>query len=351
MKTHLTLAATFAACATGAFAGGIDRSGQSVAVIFEEGNHFEANLSYAIPKVSGAAGPAESGDMAGDYMQFGFAYKTDLNDKVSLAVIADEPFGADVSYPTGTPYPLAGTSAEVDSFAITVLGNYQATDRISVHGGIRLVTASGFYNAPVVPYASTYSSASDVGYVIGAAYEIPDIALRAALTYSSATEFSMDGTVGNLTAKMPQSVNFEFQTGIAADTLLMASVRWADWSEATIDDDLAGNLTDFGNKDTYTYTLGVGRRFSDKFSGSFTIGYEKAAGDLTGNLAPTDGYWSASIGGEYDLGNGAKISGGIQYRAIGDATTQAPGAPAGTPFGTFTNNNAVAFGVKFSQTF
>lgn len=153
MRTHITLAAALAACATGAYAGGIDRSGQSVAVIFEEGDYVEATLSYAKPKVSGAAGAAASGDMAGDYMQFGFAYKTDLNDKFSLAVIADEPFGADVSYPTGTAYPLAGTSAEVNSFGLTVIGNYQATERFSVHGGLRYITADGFYDptAPMPP--------------------------------------------------------------------------------------------------------------------------------------------------------------------------------------------------------
>lgn len=131
----------------------------------------------------------------------------------------------------------------------------------------------------------------------------------------------------------------------------MASVRWADWSAATIDDTIAGNLTDFGNKDTYSYSIGVGRKFSDSFSGSFSIGYEKAANDLAGNLAPTDGYWSASIGGAYDFGNGTKLSGGIMYRDIGNATTQAPGAPVPTPFGTFTGNSAIAVGLKVSHQF
>lgn len=70
--------------------------------------------------------------------------------------------------------------------------------------------------------------ANDVAFggLAGMAYEIPDIALRAALTYNHRIEHSLD-TVENMTGLgqtnvastattvLPRSVNLDFQTGIA----------------------------------------------------------------------------------------------------------------------------------------
>lgn len=336
-----------ALAATGAQAGGIDQSGQDVSALFETGSYAEASFGYVSPAVSGTAGGGalESGNMAPAYMQMGFAFKTDINDQLSLAVILDQPFGANVEYTTAG-YPLVGAKATISSYEATILGRYKFNENFSVYAGPRIVTASGDYTAApaMALYSSTYSSDIAFGYVVGAAYEIPEIALRAALTYSSQTEFTMDGTAGDLTATMPQSVNFDFQTGIAKDTLAFGSIRWANWANATIDDSLAGNLSDFGDKDSVTYEIGIGHRFSDQLSAQVSFGYEAATGDLASNLSPTDGYYSVSLGGAYDFGNGMKLSGGVSYRMLGDATTEVVGA-------SFTGNNVIAAGMKLSYSF
>ena len=339
-----------------AYAGGMDRSGQSITALFEEGTYAEISFGSVSPDVTGvglaAFGAQESGSMAPDYTTMGLAFKTDVNDEVSMAFIMDQPFGANISYSQPT-YPLNGTNAEVKSTGITVLGQYHVDENFSVYAGPRFVSAEGFYD-PTGVYASTYSKDSDVGYVVGAAYEIPDIALRVAATYSSQTDFALDGTMGDLTATMPQSVNLDFQTGIAANTLLFGSVRWADWSEATLDDTIAMNLSDFGDRDTYTYSVGVGRRFTEQFAAQISLGYEEASGDLASNLTPTDGFTSISIGGAYTFENGFELSGGFRKVWIGDATTEAPASapvPAGTPFATFTDNSATAFGLKLAYNY
>ncbi|NBX09919.1 MAG: transporter [Marivivens sp.] len=365
---------------TAAYAGGMDRSGQSITALFEEGTYAEISFGSVSPDVSGVytLAPLASGNIAPDYTTFGLAFRTDLNDKVSLAFIMDQPFGANVDY-SAAGYPLAGTSAEVTSSSITLLGQYQINENTSVYAGPRIVSVEGQYRAAklgVEAYSASYEKSSEMGYVVGAAYEIPEIALRAAVTYSSEMNFTLDGSgngaasipgvgavppgtaVGNLTATTPQSVNLDFQTGVAANTLAIASIRWADWSEATIDDSVAGNLTDFGNKDTYTYTIGLGRKFSDNFSGLISVGYEKAAGDYTGNLSPTDGYTSLSLGGAYTFDNGMELSGGIRRVWVGDATSYSPvstttPAPGNltTPFGNFSDNSATAIGLKLAYNY
>ncbi len=207
-----------------------------------------------------------------------------------------------------------------------------------------------------VAYTLTMESSGDIGYLVGAAYEIPDIALRVAVTYNSAIETTLTGTetiTGALPLEvtLPQSVNLDFQTGIAADTLLFGSVRWA---ESTAFDMMppffassngGDSLLDYDN-DVFTYTIGVGRKFSDAFSGSIALSYEAATATPaapSSNLSPTDGYLSVQVGGKYTMGN-MNISGGVRIVKVGDAVTSGIGS-------TFADNTAVGVGMKVGYSF
>ena len=80
----------------------------------------------------------------------------------------------------------------MDSIAFTGLAKYNATDRFSVYGGLKIESLKGSItiNAlnPALNYNLSVNNDYKVGYVAGAAYEIPDIALRVALTYESGIE-------------------------------------------------------------------------------------------------------------------------------------------------------------------
>jgi len=345
MKKTIASAAFLAICASGATAGGIDRSGQGIGVIFEEGQVFTASLGYVMPTVS-STNPALAGDVGVNYSQLSFGYKQALNSNIDIALIYDQPFGADINYGAG---PLVGTEAHLKSGAITAVGRYKMDSGISVHAGLRAQKMSG---TVAVPLAGGYTLDADgkiaYGYLIGAAYERPDIALRVAITYNSAIKQTFDSTefgaiVDTFEVTLPQSVNLDFQTGVAANTLVFGSVRWADWTSTVIAPPTypANPLVDY-DQDTYTYTLGVGRKFSDAFSGAVTLGYEKAQGGLASNLSPTDGFWSVSVGGSYTMG-GTKFTGGVRYVDIGDATTK-----AGIPF---SGNSAIGIGLSMTKSF
>ena len=265
MKNFVTVGAALMLTTTAAYAGGIDRSGQSIGAIFEDGKYVELSYGYVMPSVTGTD-PFTTGsdNIAPDYGNVGLAFKTDLDDKVSLALIIDQPFGANVSYDNAA-YLIGGSGANVETTSITAVGRYKFNENVSVFFGPRYLSASGDYTAAqfgTVLYTSTYASGSGTGYVAGAAYERQDIAMRVALTYSSAIDLELDGTgaggLGDLTATMPRSVNLEFQSGVAADTLVFGSVRWAEWSQAHITDAVFGELVSWDD-DVLTYTLGVGR--------------------------------------------------------------------------------------------
>lgn len=369
MKKTLTAALALSVCAGGALAGGLDRSGQGINILFEEGKVFQLNFAYTNPKVSGTLGGVASGDVADSFVTPHFAYKHAFNDRLDLAIIYDEPFGADVSY--GAGYPLSvnpvpggrtGTlNATADVQAITALLRYRFENNVSIIGGIRGQRAEANVEVPAAAgYRVQTDSPIDFGYVVGVAWEKPEIAARVALTYNSSITHSFSQTeslnpppvppippstvvVRNSTAEIetPQSINLDFQTGIAPKTLLFGSVRWVDWSATAYNPPNyppLSNLVDYDN-DTITYSLGIGRQFTDQFSGALVLGYEKSNGSSVSDLGPTDGFFSVGLAGTYEMAN-AKISGGVRYTDIGDAITN-NGA-------VFNDNHALSVGLQLT---
>ncbi|MCG7492121.1 OmpP1/FadL family transporter [Thalassobius sp. Cn5-15] len=340
-------------------AGGIDRTGQGISFMFEEGNVVDLRFGSISPNVSGSVGGGAlgTGNITEDYTQVAIGYKQQLNDKISLGILFDQPFGSDVSYPTGTGYPLAGTTATVDSNAITAVLRYRINDNVAVHGGVRALRTEGEITGLPTRggiYRLNTDTQTDYGFLVGATYEIPDIALRAALTFNSEIkhDFNVEeqfgtGTVFNtdLEIRKPKSVNFDFQTGIAPGTLLLASARWVEWTVFDITPQTLGaNLASY-DSNTVSYTLGLGRRLNDKLSLSAVAGYEKSTDDLTGNLGPTDGFTSLTIAARYSLTEKTNLTLGVRRVWLGDATTRAPVS------GEFTDNTANAVGLQLTHRF
>lgn len=388
MKNLMALCGALTTMAAAAHGGGIDRSGQPIGILFEEGNYVELSYGVIRPSVSGKDlaiyGGNASGEVAGDHTLPGFALKYQFSDRLSGAVIYDHAYGADIDYTSFTgfgatgSYMLGDTLAKVDSEGLTGLLRYKFSENFSMHGGLRVSKASGqvalggqaygptFDPANPATYATVNGYSADLasswgtGYVIGAAYEKPEIALRVALTYFSKISHDFDtvetlpsGTTldANTPVDTPQAVNLDFQTGIMKDTLLFGSVRWVDWSEFKIAPDQffgpnVGSLTNLD--DTVTYTLGLGRKFSDTWSGSIFATWEPGTGDLVSPLAPTDGYKGIGVAAVYRKDN-MKITTGLRYLWLGDAKPE-----TGTPDvarADFSGNTAVALGVKVGFTF
>ncbi|MEO8240954.1 MAG: outer membrane protein transport protein [bacterium] len=366
MKLLLSGFATLMVTTTCALAGGIDRTAMPLSLLFEDGQTARLSFSSVTPAVSGDypafLGGGSTDNMAQDYTSLSFALKGDVNDRLAYMVSFTQPYGADANYTAGfyTGLEAHWTSSELDA-----LLKYQVTDRISAFGGLRYVTSSADITIPVQmlsppvtpivvgPYTASADRNGKVGYVLGAAYEIPAIALRGSLTYQSAITHTFDtherfgGLNGGATLDgstditMPQSVAFDFQTGIAADTLLFGSVKWSEWSkwhvrpsyyDSVIHDEVTGFSTD-----VITYQLGVGRKINDNLSVFARLGYEAPDGKTASRLSPTDGMQSIGIGGSWTQGN-AKFTGGVEYVKLGNATDGSTVA--------FADNHAIGLGIS-----
>lgn len=370
MKRYLATSAALALATGSAMASGLDRTGQPIGIIFEEGTYVEFSAATTSVDLSGndlGSGTA-TGDVGERFNMFGAGFKHDINENLSFALIFDQPWGVDVNYPTGGSALLGGTTAVADSNTLTALLRYKINNRFSVHGGLRYQELDGAINLAGAAYASIGSQYNvrvnkdgAFGWVAGVAYEVPEIALRAALTYSSEIEhdfdlnetFASSATAATSTkTKTPQSVNLDLQTGIAKDTLLFGGIRWAEHSVTDLVvpglSGLAGRSVDLIDlDDSVTYTLGIGRRFNEQWSGSLALIYADVDGDKNVSpLAPTHGYEAVRLGVQYRQDN-VTVSAGIRYTMLGDAIA----APSGTPAANFQDNDAVSFGLKVGYHF
>ncbi|MDB6176015.1 outer membrane protein transport protein [Paracoccus sp. Z330] len=359
------------------FAGGIERAPQSLSALFEEGNYAELSFGAADPTVEGTDTLGVStGDVANGYGFFGLAYKHQFNQNLSGVLIVEQPYGADLTYEsalTGGSPLLGGTAVDVDSTTYTALLRYKFDNNMSFHGGIRgsyadgNVTLDGAAYGAVAGYNVDLDGAWGVGYVVGAAYEIPEYAARISLTYHSKIDHDFDTTetgpliptpIGDLplldgdsttTVSTPEAVNLEFQTGVAADTLVFGSVRWVNWSEFLVDPQNFTAVTGEGLvelEDTTTYTIGVGRQFTEAWAGSAAFTYEPEGDDLVSPLAPTNGRMGITLAAIYTMDN-MKITTGINYSKLGDAMPET----ADTARASMEDNDLWGIGVRVGYSF
>lgn len=399
MKKTLLNSAILAVLGTSVAAGGIERTKQSSSVLYKKGNYVELGLGTVRPDVSGEGESTgyKYDDVANDFSQKEVRAKIEITDRLSFGIILDQPFGADIEYGgDSATTELGGTKAFAEVDAQTFLLKYQVNENASVFGGLRRQKASGDITLDGLTYGGTLTilppaagstvvsagasgynielqDAVGTGYTVGAAYEIPDIALRVALSFNSEITHEMDtketlplsvvapvgpggalvqvatselSQSGSQDVKTPKSWNLEFQSGVAKDTLVFGSIRWVEHSVFTVYADLLdADLVDL--EDTYTYTLGVGRRFSPNFSALAAVSYEAGGDDEVSPLAPTNGYTSFTVGGAYTFDNGLELSGGASWRQVGDAKAYARNATRAK----FDDNTVFGAGIKLSYTF
>lgn len=118
----LSLAVVSALAATAAHSAGLDRSGQDVTAFLQDGTYAEFVYTYIDADISGHDNGVPSGastkeayvkgnptgDLAKAYDFFRFGVKADVNDRFSVGVIYDEPFGAAVQYQGNSNFVAAG---------------------------------------------------------------------------------------------------------------------------------------------------------------------------------------------------------------------------------------------------
>lgn len=292
------------------------------------------------------------------------------------------------------------TEVEVDTQNLALVFGYQPTENWNLFAGGVYQTVKGhvslrgqaysLYNG----YDANIKETGGAGWLAGAAFQIPEIALKASLTYRSEIDHKVEikenlsaiGALGLLdpvngpvtaarianstektTITTPQSVNLDLQSGIMADTVAFANIRWVNWKDFAIRPNQFGQVSqEIGNvvgrpdgfdlvtysDDQWQVTAGVGRKLSEKWAGNVSVGWDSGAGNPVTTLGPTEGFWNAGIGLQYSPTPATFIAGGVKYFWLGDAKAQTGAQAGGNEYvAEFSDNKAMAYGLKLGYRF
>ncbi|MDC0633570.1 hypothetical protein OAP28_00470 [Planktomarina sp.] len=384
-------------------AGGMEATALSAGFMFEDGSYGSASVQSQSPSVQGtikwtgagslspaAAGgvvgeSATSGSLVGSVTSTNLKAKMDVLDNMSVGIAYYRQAGIKLDYQTN--WASAATKGalpkvDLDVTALAALVKYDFNDNISTLAGIKYGTASNAtVSIPIgVGVNATATGESALSYIAGAAYEIPEIALRAELMYETSAAYSLTTAfaavtgiaalgvpthgvqTGTIDASTPDYINLYVQSGIAEDTLAYVSARQANWktnqvsytnpeskTNAAAAAGTVRTLSDFA--DTTSYEIGVGRKFGDTWSSSIAYNWEGGSGpDSTSLFTLTDGRQGLSVGVKYSLNENTAISFGGNYTQFGNVTH---GNSALVPLGgtEFSGNTATTLGLNFSTSF
>jgi len=342
--------------ASAAFAGGLDRSGYDIDLLFDKGRYvFESGVTYVMPdrKLKNAKdtdpsdgnlnGRSHSTDASENYAMPYVAFKIGITDDLDCMADYSQPFGGHLN--EGLNWAGANNESEVK----VSTNNYAATCSYKFDAGpgdLRLIgggfyqEVSGFKSRLVsvipAPLSSVYDGVGSLdvdghgwGWRAGLAYEIPEYAFRTSLVYNSRVKYdNLKGSVdltelppirpffGKLTsvfgsADAPDSLEWKVQSGIAPDWLAFGSVKWTNWSIlqsiALCPTSTRGTSCKVGGateltsldllyRDGWTISGGIGHKFNDKWSGAVSLGWDRGTSDGYGMNSDT---WTLGAGVAY----------------------------------------------------
>ncbi|TCB52679.1 long-chain fatty acid transporter [Acinetobacter sp. ANC 4779] len=290
------------------------------------------------------------------------------------------------------------TKVEVNTQNLSFIAGFQPTENWNIYAGPVYQTVKGNLSLRGQAYSifngydASIKETHGVGWLAGLAFQIPDIALKASLTYRSEIDHDVNinesiptlpaltllpngaaaaagiaAASGETKITTPQSVNLDFQTGIMANTVAFANVRWVDWSSFSIRpykfgllSDAVGplvqrpngfNLVEYSD-DQISATVGVGRKLSEQWAGNLSVGWDSGAGNPVSTLGPTEGYWNVGLGLQFSPAPNYFIAGGVKYFWLGDAKAQTGAQAGGNEYvANFEDNNAIAYGMKIGYRF
>jgi long-chain fatty acid transport protein len=365
LKTLVAVLAASAAMVSGVQANGFSRGNADTDIIYEDGR-FDARLGvvYTTPNrgyetINGAA--VTDSDYSDSYAVPTAAAKFNITEDLRCAGTYTQPFGADVSY--GPQAIVAGLTADrkgtasmdfvANELGLTCGYKFKAgpgnlwllggafVEDISYHEGTFVGGISVPNNFTTLELKENYQP----GYRLGAAYDVPEIALRVQAMYRSEVVHNLDGTfyapaalaAGSIfsnpsavgSATLPQSFEIKAQTGVAPGWLVFGSVKWTNWAAfdvLTYTSALGApaNRKEFYFKDGWTYSLGVGHKFNDKLSGSLSLTYDQGVStteDVHGDTI------TLASGVQFNLNEMTKISvGGAISHLQGGSVALSTGA-------------------------
>jgi long-chain fatty acid transport protein len=344
-------------------AGGIERGGYNIDLLFDPSPAaVEATATYVMPqrKLKNATdtdpsdgnlnllGYSSTADDTEDYWSPRVGAKFGYQD-LDCLVDYSQPYGAHSD--PGARWAGAAQNVETkinsDNYAATCSYRFDAgPGQVRLIGGASYLQMDGFKErlvlAPEILAGSFGLSGSGIGRLdlegdgwgwrAGAAYEIPEYAMRISLVYFS--EVKLDNITGNVdltgipsalgalgivpgagtvipvtgSTSMPDALELKLQSGIAPDWLAFGSVKWTDWSQLQripfYNSGVEVTALDLGYRDGWTVTAGLGHKFNDEWSAAASVTWDRGTSQSYGAQSDT---WALSAGVAYSPNKNVEI--------------------------------------------
>nr|WP_314258978.1 outer membrane protein transport protein [uncultured Devosia sp.] len=335
IRTIALAALAVSSTAGTAFAGGLEANGYNWDLLFDpatytgKGTVSQVMISHDIDR-AGFSGPVAT---SSNRTYYNFAVKADLIDNASCMVSLQNPWGS------GTDRTLAHAASTTQAVRERLTSNdLGLTCAYGFDVGPGLLSIIGGVSGQTLDYEALIPAATPIpldldgsgfGWRIGAAYEMPEIALRVSAIYNAAVDYDLSGNFAGatpVTAEVitPQSLEVKAQSGIAPGWLALGSIKWVDWSVLQQLSVTGLPPTTFNYEDGWTVSAGLGHQLTEEVTllGSLTwdkgTSRKNAAGVLA-NGVQTD-RWGVALGGAYKPSENFELSGGVSYSLIGSGS-------------------------------
>lgn len=366
-----------------ASAGGFDRGGIGIDLLFDPAKvATEAGVTHVSPQrtlnnVQRQDSPpypqalySSSIEVDGDYTVPRFGFKMNLFEPVDCLGTYTEPYGVYANYGKNNAY--SPTAVELDvgtkDYGLTCSYKFDMGKGFArVIGGVSYQEVDAFLSRQtLLSFGNTgvgnFQLNDDAwSWRIGAAYEIPEMALRASVMYSAAYKYDLTGTVDSTgfgpvvgtfpfnqiptytgvdpvtaTAEIPQAVELKLQSGIAPGWVGFGSVKWQQWSKLTKIPiqgvrspvppyGMASVSFDPLYRDGWTVTGGVGHKFNDQLSGLVTVTWDRGTSTTAGYQTDS---WNFGAGGSWTPSKNVelRLGGSVGVLTSGTSTVDPDGS-------------------------
>jgi hypothetical protein len=351
------------------FAAGADTNGsgtQDYSFILDNGNSFSVTRTTSDPKIT--ASYPDGSEITDAFKSINITTmeaKWDYGD-ITLGIRSGRPYGADLTYNDGF---LTNTHANINSSEIGVVAARSINKNVKVFGGLRMNSFKGKVNKPYLTtgggtgagYTYELENTSNTGFTVGAAYEIPEIYLRASIQFNSEIKHNgtknvetLDGgaaTTTLLDMTAPSSTIIKLRSAVTEKIVLFANWRSSTWSKFVISADT--HKTTLGQGDLWDpdsgvdYTIGGAVVLSDRLTGLVGMSRSPKDPDSTSEsaLSPFNGSSTTFLGATFKVADNLEVTGAVANVTLGDTNVLTPTGAA-----PFTKNTAqrVTIGTKIS---
>ena len=379
MKKNIFAAVlSIASISAGAVFGvGPDSSGSSTqdySFILDSGNSISVSRFTTSPKVTGTH--PEGYALTNPYKSYSgtsISAKWDYNGTM-IGISTSSPYAVELTYNSGI---LTNAGAKITSNETAILAARSVGNGFKVFGGLRLNQYKGsvqkpYYGGAANPtfsvaggYTFDLDSGSTTGFAIGAAYEVPQIMLRASIQYNSEIKHESaklnETLAGTTTASSPAdiigpgSMIIKLRSALSPRMLAFANWRSSTYKklklEGPVHTALGGGVI-YDPQSGTDYTVGVALKVNDKLNVlvGTTKGQAADTGGLENALAPFKGSTSNFIGATLKINESVELNGGYSLISFGDANAGVPLSTGAGGAASFTDNKGsrVSIGTTIS---